>query len=68
MDDMNDMDIDALKRDLTDYYAMGACIVAPAMIEEAFHLRTDSDDEVMRKARDAGFEMEKYRRGQEDAP
>ena len=54
------IDIDRLRSDLEDYYGTGAFSGMPAMMMEVFDVQKMSDEDVVRKAQQEGFDLFRY--------
>lgn len=54
------IDIDMLREDLKNYYGTAACNVFPAAMMDVWEIDRMSDEEVVRKAHDAGFDIIRY--------
>ena len=54
------IDIDRLRSDLEYYYGTGAFSGMPAMMMEVVDTQRMSDEEIVRKARQEGFDLFKY--------
>ena len=54
------IDIRRLRQDLYDYFVTGAFAVSPAMILEADKIKRLSDEEIIIKAEEEGFDLSRY--------
>ena len=54
------IDIDRLRSDLEDYFGTGAFSGMPAMMMEVWDIERMSDEEVVRKAQQEGFNLFNY--------
>lgn len=54
------IDIGRLRQDLYDHFGTGAFAVSPAMILEADKIKRLSDEEIILKAEEEGFDLSRY--------
>lgn len=54
------IDIESLRSDLEDYFSTGAFNGTAEMMIEVQEIQQMTDDEVVRKAQSAGFDLLKY--------
>ena len=54
------IDIRRLRQDLYDHFGTGAFAVSPAMILEADKIKRLSDEEIIIKAEEEGFDLSRY--------
>ena len=58
----DDLDIERLRDDLKDDFGTGAYAVNPAMMMEVFDLDNATDEEVVAKALNMHYDLNKYRK------
>ena len=58
---MNDFDFDKLRNDLVDFYGTAACSGFPAAFIDASNMQNVSNIELLQKASENGFNLNKYK-------
>ena len=58
--DINDIDIEKLRRDLIDYFTSAMFMVSPIAVVDVTDVEYASDEEVVKIALDNKFDLRKY--------
>ena len=60
--DINNIDIERLRRDLIDYYSAAMFIVSPVALIDLTKVETASDEELINIAKQNHFDLVKYKK------
>ncbi len=58
--DKHELDVEYLRSDLMDYFGTAAFSVAPIALSEVAHVENADKNELVKIARECGFDMKKY--------